>query len=84
MNLRLTGKPRNCSLGIAGVLAQLTASAELSGQPLPVMDGLRMATVRCHGLTVAWSRLFERSGLVLEERVRLRSFAAMLVLRSGG
>ncbi|MDP1524598.1 MAG: type II toxin-antitoxin system VapC family toxin [Rhodocyclaceae bacterium] len=32
--------------------AQLAASAELSGQPLPVLDGLIMATAQCHGLTV--------------------------------
>jgi predicted nucleic acid-binding protein len=32
--------------------AQLTAQAELSGQPLPVMDALIMATAQCHGLTV--------------------------------
>lgn len=32
--------------------AQLAARAELSGQRLPVMDGLIMATAQCHGLTV--------------------------------
>ncbi len=32
--------------------AQISARAELSGQPLPVMDGLIMATAQCHGLTV--------------------------------
>ena len=32
--------------------AQLAAGAELSGQRLPVMDGLIMATAQCHGLTV--------------------------------
>ena len=32
--------------------AQIAATAELSGQPLPVMDGLLMATAQCHGLTV--------------------------------
>lgn len=32
--------------------AQLSAQAELSGRPLPVMDGLLMATAQCHGLTV--------------------------------
>jgi predicted nucleic acid-binding protein len=32
--------------------AQLAASSELSGQRLPVMDGLLMATAQCHGLTV--------------------------------
>lgn len=32
--------------------AQLAASAELSGQQFPVLDGLIMATAQCHGLTV--------------------------------
>ena len=32
--------------------AQITAHAELAGQPLPVMDALLMATAQCHGLTV--------------------------------
>ena len=34
------------------VWAQITARAELVGQPLPVMDGLIMTTAQCHGLTV--------------------------------
>lgn len=34
------------------VWAQLAAAAELAGRPLPVMDGLLMATAQCHGLTV--------------------------------
>ena len=34
------------------VWAQLAAHAELAGQPVPVMDGLLMATAQCHGLTV--------------------------------
>ena len=34
------------------VWAQIAATAELSGQSLPVMDGLLMATAQCHGLTV--------------------------------
>jgi hypothetical protein len=34
------------------VWAQLAAAAELAGQPLPVMDGLLMATAQCHGFTV--------------------------------
>jgi toxin FitB len=34
------------------VWAQLAASAELAGQPLPIMDGLIIATAQCHGLTV--------------------------------
>lgn len=34
------------------VWAQIAAYAEQAGQPLPVMDGLIMATAQCHGLTV--------------------------------
>jgi hypothetical protein len=34
------------------VWAQIAARTELAGQPLPVMDGLLMATAQCHGLTV--------------------------------
>ena len=34
------------------VWAQIAAHAELAGQPVPVMDGLLMATAQCHGLTV--------------------------------
>jgi len=34
------------------VLAQIAAGAELAGQPMPVLDGLLMATAQCHGLTV--------------------------------
>lgn len=32
--------------------AQIAAHSELAGQPLPVMDGLLMATAQCHGLTL--------------------------------
>lgn len=34
------------------VWAQITAHAELAGQPMPVMDGLLMATAQCHGFTM--------------------------------
>lgn len=34
------------------VWAQIFAHAELAGHPLPVMDGLMMATAQCRGLTV--------------------------------
>ncbi|MDD5058343.1 MAG: type II toxin-antitoxin system VapC family toxin [Sideroxydans sp.] len=34
------------------VWAQIAAHCELAGQPMPVMDGLLMATAQCHGLTV--------------------------------
>lgn len=34
------------------VWAQIAAGAGLTGQPMPVMDGLLIATAQCHGLTV--------------------------------
>jgi toxin FitB len=34
------------------VWAQIAAHSKLAKQPLPVMDGLVMATAQCHGLTV--------------------------------
>lgn len=34
------------------VWAQIAAYSESSGQPVPVMDSLLMATAQCHGLTV--------------------------------
>jgi predicted nucleic acid-binding protein len=34
------------------VWAQIAAHSELAGQPLPVMDGLLIATAQCHGFTV--------------------------------
>jgi len=34
------------------VWAQIAAHSEFAGQPMPVMDGLLMATAQCHGLTV--------------------------------
>ena len=34
------------------VWAHIAARSEQAGQPLPVMDGLIMATAQCHGLTV--------------------------------
>ncbi|PSJ16309.1 PIN domain-containing protein [Nitrosomonas supralitoralis] len=34
------------------VWAQIAATVELAEQPLPLMDGLFMATAQCHGLTV--------------------------------
>jgi len=34
------------------VWAQIASQSELAGQPLPVLDGLLMATAQCHGLTV--------------------------------
>lgn len=32
--------------------AGFSAQSELAGRPLPVMDGLIMATAQCHGLTI--------------------------------
>lgn len=52
--------------------AQLAAQAEQAGRPLPIMDGLLMATAQCHGLTVvtrnvqdfeAFPRIFNPWGL---------------------
>lgn len=37
---------------ILSAWANLAARADLAGRPLPVMDGLLMATAQCHGLTV--------------------------------
>lgn len=34
------------------VWGQIAAHTELSGQPLPIMDALLMATAQCHGLTI--------------------------------
>lgn len=34
------------------VWAHLAAPSELAGRPLPVMDGLMMATAQCHGLAI--------------------------------
>ena len=34
------------------VWAHIAARSEQAGRPLPVMDGLVMATAQCHGLTV--------------------------------
>ncbi|CAH1074573.1 type II toxin-antitoxin system VapC family toxin [Candidatus Nitrotoga sp. 1052] len=39
------------------VWAQIAAHSELAGQPMPVMDGLLMATAQCHGLTVVTRNL---------------------------
>ena len=49
---RFAGRTLALDAAALHVWAQLAATAELSGQPLPVMDGLLMATAQCHGLTV--------------------------------
>jgi len=49
---RFTGRILPLDAGVLHVWAQITAHSESLGQPLPVMDGLLMATAQCHGLTV--------------------------------
>ncbi len=49
---RFAGRILSLDTAALHVWAQLAAHAELAGQPLPVMDGLIMATAQCHGLTV--------------------------------
>jgi len=49
---RFTGRILPLDIAALHVWAQIAAHSELAGQPLPVMDGLLMATAQCHGLTV--------------------------------
>lgn len=49
---RFAGRILPLDVAALHVWAQIAATAELAGQPLPVMDGLIMATAQCHGLTV--------------------------------
>ncbi|MBP8215442.1 MAG: type II toxin-antitoxin system VapC family toxin [Propionivibrio sp.] len=49
---RFSGRILPLDTAALHVWAQLSANAELAGKPLPVMDGLIMATAQCHGLTV--------------------------------
>ena len=49
---RFAGRILRLDTAALHVWAQIAATAELAGQPLPVMDGLLMATAQCHGLTV--------------------------------
>ena len=49
---RFTGRILPLDAAALHIWAQLSAMAELEGKPLPVMDGLIMATAQCHGLTV--------------------------------
>jgi len=57
---RFAGRTLPLDAAALHVWAQIAAShrdflrshSELAGQPLPVMDGLLMATAQCHGLTV--------------------------------
>ena len=49
---RFAGRTLPLDAAALHVWAQIAAHLELAGQPLPVMDGLIMATAQCHGLTV--------------------------------
>ena len=49
---RFAGRILPLNAAALHVWAQITAHAELAGQPIPVMDGLLMATAQCHGFTV--------------------------------
>ena len=49
---RFAGRILPLDVAALHVWAQIAAHSELAGQPLPVMDGLIMATAQCHGLTV--------------------------------
>ena len=54
---RFAGRILPLDASVLHAWAQLSAQAELAGQPLPIMDGLIMATVQCHGLTVVTRNL---------------------------
>jgi hypothetical protein len=49
---RFAGRTLPLDAAALSTWAQLSAEAEMAGRPLPVMDGLLMATAQCHGLTV--------------------------------
>lgn len=49
---RFAGRTLPLDAAALSTWAQFSAQAELAGRPLPVMDGLLMATAQCHGLTV--------------------------------
>jgi toxin FitB len=49
---RFAGRILSLDAAALHVWAQITAHAELAGQPVPVMDSLLMATAQCNGLTV--------------------------------
>ena len=49
---RFAGRILPLDVAALHVWAQISAHAELAGQPLPVMDSLLIATAQCHGLTV--------------------------------
>jgi toxin FitB len=49
---RFTGGVLQLDAAALHAWAQITARAELAGQPVSAMDSLLMATAQCHGLTV--------------------------------
>lgn len=49
---RFAGRIQSLDAAALHAWAQLAARSELAGRPLPVLDGLIMATAQCHGLTV--------------------------------
>ena len=49
---RFAGRILSLDAAALHVWAQIAAHSELAGQPVPVMDGLLIATAQCHGLTV--------------------------------
>jgi predicted nucleic acid-binding protein len=56
---RFSGRLLSLDAGTLRVWAQLAAGAELTGQTLPVMDGLIMATAQCRGLTIVTRNTFD-------------------------
>lgn len=49
---RFAGRILSIDAATLSAWASFSAQAELTGRPLPVMDGLLSATAQCHGLTV--------------------------------
>jgi len=49
---RFAGRILSLDAAALHAWAQLAARSELAGRPLPVLDGLIVATAQCHGLTV--------------------------------
>lgn len=49
---RFAGRILSLDAAALHAWAQLAARSEQAGRPLPVLDGLIMATAQCHGLTV--------------------------------
>lgn len=49
---RFAGRILNLDAAVLSAWAAFSARAELAGRPMPVMDGLLMASAQCRGLTV--------------------------------